>query len=161
LNSTVHCLLHKSQPHGHTLSYYLSYNLMWPNIYPCVFNTGSFLPSSFVVIILNIFLIPGMCSTCFTHPSHSTNSISSVTYDTCCRLYLRQLIVLNDSKARLNSALIQTDLSLCHSDSALFSNITVVFSILRSSGIWKILETWICSFFVLLLSSFFILPSQS
>jgi hypothetical protein len=86
LNSTVRCLLHNSQPYGHTLSYYLSYNLKSPNIYPCVTNTVPFLPSSFAVIILDKFLIPGMCSTCFTHSSHSTNNIINVTYDKCCRL---------------------------------------------------------------------------
>ena len=79
LNSTVRCLLHKGQPYVHTLSYYFSYNLTWPNIYPRVFNMVSFLSSSFVVIILGIFQIPGMCSTCFTHLSCCTNSISSVT----------------------------------------------------------------------------------
>jgi len=34
-------------------------------------------------------------------------------------------------------------------------------AILRSSGTWKLLEAWICSFVVLLLSSFFTLHSQS
>jgi len=34
-------------------------------------------------------------------------------------------------------------------------------AILRSSGTWKFLEAWICSFVVLLLSSIFTLQSQS
>jgi hypothetical protein len=86
LNSTFRCLLHNSQPYGHILSYYLSYNLTSPNMYPCVINTVSFLHSSFVVIFLDIFLIPGKCFTCFTHQSRFINIISSVTYDKCCRL---------------------------------------------------------------------------
>jgi len=37
------------------------------------------------------------------------------------------MIFTNDSKALLNSSLIQTDLSHCHSDSALFSSVMMSF----------------------------------
>ena len=39
-----------------------------------------------MVIILEIFLIISMCSTCFSHQSRSAYSIRSVTYDKCFRL---------------------------------------------------------------------------
>jgi hypothetical protein len=40
----------------------------------------------YVFILLDILTIPCKYSTCFTHPSRSTNNISGLTYDKCCRL---------------------------------------------------------------------------
>jgi hypothetical protein len=85
LNSTFRCLLHKTQTYEHTLSYYLSYSLTWPNITPA-FSIRSFPHFFFCGHKFKKIVITGMYSICFTHQSRSAYSICSVAYDTFCLL---------------------------------------------------------------------------
>ena len=156
--STFRFLLHNSQTHGHTLSYYVSYSLPWPNITPA--SSIRFL-RLFFFCGHNFRQISGPCmySTCFTHQSRSAYSISSVTYDKCCLL----------TSTRWSSQLTAEHswILLLYRQSLIFVTVTQLcfqcedefryLATLRSSAIWRMLETRSCTFGVLLLS--FSLPN--